>query len=111
MNLAMKTSLKQRGADLPKETLKLLNEMHADFEKQQPSIPSEVLIRTAGDRWLVGRKSDQREFYVFFDSKSSNLLEINGKNCDYCLCRINSVFLAEEVKKLSSTYFSTIFID
>jgi len=94
MNLAMKTSLKQRGADLPKETMKMLNEMHADFEKQQPSLPSEVLIRTSADRWLVGRKSDQREFYVFFDSKNANLLEIN-----------------EEVKKLTSTYFNTIFID
>jgi len=94
MNLAMKTSLKQRGADLPKESMKMLNEMHSDFEKIPPSLPSEVLLRTSADRWLVGRKSDQREFYVFFDSKNANLLEIN-----------------EEVKKLTSTYFNTIFID
>jgi len=93
MNLAMKTSLKQKGSDLPRETMKMLNEIHADFEKQ-PSVPSEVLIRTSSDRWLVGRKSDQREFYVFFDSKNANLLEIN-----------------EDVRKLSGTYFNNIFID
>jgi len=93
MNLAMKTSLRQKGADLPRETTKMLNEIHSDFEKQ-PSVPSEVLIRTSSDRWLVGRKSDQREFYVFFDSKNANLLEIN-----------------EEVKKLSGSYFNNIFID
>lgn len=78
MNLAMKTSLKQKGSDLPRETMIMLNEIHADFERQ-PSVPSEVLIRTASDKWLVGRKSDQREFYVFFDSKNANLLEVNGK--------------------------------
>jgi len=93
MNFAMKTVLKNKGADLPKETLKLLGEIHNDFENQK-SMPSEVLIRTATDRWIVGRKSDQREFFVFFDSRNANLLEIN-----------------EEVKKLSSTYFINIFID
>lgn len=93
MNFAMKTVLKQKGADLPKETLKLLSEIHGDFENQT-STPSEVLIRTATDKWIVGRKSDQREFFVFFDSKNANLLEIN-----------------EEVKKLSSLYFTNIFID
>jgi len=93
MNFAMKTVLKNKGADLPKETLKLLGEIHTDFENPKVS-PSEVLIRTATDRWIVGRKSDQREFFVFFDSRNANLLEIN-----------------EEVKKLSSTYFINIFID
>jgi len=93
MNLAIKTSLKQKGGDLPRDTTKMLNEIHADFERQ-PSLPSEVLIRTSSDRWLVGRKSDQREFYVFFDSKTANLLEIN-----------------EEVRKLGGTYFNNIFID
>lgn len=37
MNFAMKTVLKQKGAELPKETLKLLGEIHNDFETQVPS--------------------------------------------------------------------------
>jgi hypothetical protein len=39
---------------------------------------SEVLIRNQEDQWVVGRKSDQREFYVIFEHKNSHLIEING---------------------------------
>jgi len=73
--------------------MKMLNDIHTDFEKAPENL-SEVLIRTQNDRWIVGRKSDQREFFVIFDHKNSLLIEIN-----------------EEVKKLSSTYFNNIFID
>jgi len=93
MNFALKTSLKEKGAAVPRETMKMLNEIHSDFEKSPENI-SEVLIRTQNDRWIVGRKSDQREFYVIFDHKNSHLIEIN-----------------EEVRKLSTTYFGNIFID
>jgi len=92
MNFALKTSI-SKGLVIPRETMKMLNDIHADFEKSVESV-SEVLIRTQNDRWVVGRKSDQREFYVIFDHKNSHLIEIN-----------------EEVKKLSSTYFNNIFID
>jgi hypothetical protein len=37
-----------------------------------------MMVRTQTDGWVVGRKSDQREFYVIFDQKNANLLEING---------------------------------
>jgi len=93
MNFALKTSLKDKSQSIPRETMKMLNDLHADFEKSPENI-SEVLVRTQNDRWVVGRKSDQREFYVIFDQKNAHLIEIN-----------------EEVKKLSSTYFNNIFID
>jgi len=93
MNLALKTSLKNKGSELTKDTMRMINEIHADFDLSSENI-TEVLIRTSNDRWVVGRKSDQREFYVIFDSKNANLLEIN-----------------EEVRKLSSSYFNNIFID
>jgi len=93
MNCALKTSVKEKGGAIPRETMKMLNDIHTDFEKS-PENTSEVLIRTQNDRWVVGRKSDQREFYVIFDHKNSHLIEIN-----------------EEVRKLSSTYFNNIFID
>jgi len=93
MNLALKTSLKHKGQDLTPDIMRILNEMHSDFEASKEGI-NEVLIRTQNDGWVVGKKSDQREFYVIFDQKSANLIEIN-----------------EEVKKLSSTYFNNIFID
>lgn len=39
---------------------------------------NEMLIETQGGGWIVGKKSDQREFYIIFDQKSANLLQING---------------------------------
>jgi len=95
MNLAMKTSynMKTKSADLDRATLKILNELHAEFKKSTDN-SSEVLVRTANDRWIVARKSDQREFYVLFESKTAHLIEIN-----------------DEVKKLSTTYFGNIFLE
>jgi hypothetical protein len=61
---------------------------------RSPDKVSEVLIRTQTDKWIVARKSDQREFYVIFDPKNTNMVEIS-----------------EEVKKLVATNFSNIFID
>ena len=38
----------------------------------------ETVIKTASDYWVVGKKSDQREFYVVLNNKMANLAEING---------------------------------
>ncbi|KAL6054761.1 vacuolar fusion protein ccz1, variant 2 [Balamuthia mandrillaris] len=78
MNLALKTSLRNKGAEISREHMKILNDMHADFEKSTDDI-SELMARTQSDGWIIGRKSDQREFYVLFDNRNANLLEINGK--------------------------------
>jgi len=79
MNFALKTSIKEKGTVIPRDTMKMLNDIHTDFEKAPENL-SEVLIRTQNDRWIVGRKSDQREFFVIFDHKNSLLIEINGMN-------------------------------
>lgn len=77
MNFALKTSIKDKGLGIARDTMKMLNDIHSDFEKSPENI-SEVLVRTQNDKWVVGRKSDQREFYVIFDNKNSHLIEING---------------------------------
>eukprot|EP01119_Soliformovum_irregulare_P002749 TRINITY_DN13004_c0_g1_i1.p1 TRINITY_DN13004_c0_g1~~TRINITY_DN13004_c0_g1_i1.p1 ORF type:complete len:451 (-),score=121.75 TRINITY_DN13004_c0_g1_i1:246-1577(-) len=92
MNCALKTSLKEKGG-IARDVLKMLNDIHSDFENSPENL-SEILVRTQNDKWIVGRKSDQREFYVIFEHKNSHLIEIN-----------------EEVRKLSSAYFYNIFID
>jgi len=92
MNCALKTSLKEKGG-IARDVLKMLNDIHNDFESSPEGL-SEILVRTQNDKWIVGRKSDQREFYVIFEHKNSHLIEIN-----------------EEVRKLSSAYFYNIFID
>lgn len=41
------------------------------------------MVGTLNDGWIVGKKSDQREFFVIFDQKNANLLEINGPLFDF----------------------------
>ena len=105
MNLALKTSLQGKGDDIDGQTMETLKRMHDEFEKSKGSRESndskgskdsacEILVKSFNDRWIVGRRSEQREFFVIFDAtKGANLTEIN-----------------EEVKKLSSQYFQSIFI-
>lgn len=96
MNLALKTSIKRKGQIISREYMKILNDMHTDFEKYACLFPqwpvramysptnrsseniTELMVRTQDDGWIIGRKSDQREFYVIFDQKNANLLEVNG---------------------------------
>lgn len=97
MNLAQKTTLhtdsnkKSASINVPWDTLRLISDMNADLLKA--SDDSETIVKTqSGDCWVVGKKSDQREFYVVISQKNANLIEIN-----------------EEVKRLCSTHFSNIF--
>ena len=43
------------------------------------SSDGETIVRTATDCWVVGKKSDQREFYVVLNQKNANIIEINGR--------------------------------
>lgn len=96
MNLAMKTSLSEKISVLPLPTINLLNQMHQDFERSPESI-SEVVVNTLNDDWIVGRKSDQRELYVLFESQNFS--------------NNNIIHIEDKVKKLNSTYFGNIFLD
>lgn len=40
-------------------------------------------MKTMSDCWVVGRKSDQREFFVILNQKSANLIEINGEDFSF----------------------------
>ncbi|KAK6170283.1 hypothetical protein SNE40_018709 [Patella caerulea] len=95
MNLAQKTTLhidirKLSGVNIPQETLRLLGDINADLTRNNED--GETIVKTASDFWVVGKKSDQREFYVVINQKNANLIEIN-----------------EEVKKLCSTHLNSIF--
>lgn len=39
----------------------------------------EIIVKTSTDNWVVGKKSDHREFFVVINQKNANLIEINGK--------------------------------
>ena len=44
----------------------------------------ETIVKTTSDYWVVGKKSDQREFYVVINQRSANLIDINGEYCVVC---------------------------
>ncbi|XP_064640099.1 vacuolar fusion protein CCZ1 homolog [Lineus longissimus] len=95
MNLAQKTTVHAEGRKsanitIPNDTIKLLNDINADLTKKGED--GETIIKTCSDCWVVGKKSDQREFYVVINQRNANLIEIN-----------------EEVKKLCANSFSNIF--
>jgi len=98
MNLAQKSSFmtlpKKAGAQvvsgLAPEYVRYLTDMHSDFCRSQED--SEIILKTRGDWWVVGRKSDQREFFVILNVKNANLIDIN-----------------EEIRRLSATHFGNIF--
>ncbi|KAK3090405.1 hypothetical protein FSP39_011589 [Pinctada imbricata] len=83
MNLAQKTTVhtdnkKSSGIHIPPDTLRLLTDISADMSKS--SEDGETIVKTFSDNWVVGKKSDQREFYVVINQKNANLIEINGNN-------------------------------
>ena len=75
---------------LAPEYVRYLTDMHSDFCRSQED--SEIILKTRGDWWVVGRKSDQREFFVILNVKNANLIDIN-----------------EEIRRLSATHFGNIF--
>ncbi|XP_006814751.2 vacuolar fusion protein CCZ1 homolog [Saccoglossus kowalevskii] len=93
MNLAQKTTIHNRktlSAIINPEIIRLIADINADFDKTVDDV--ETVMKTMLDCWVVGKKSDQREFYVVINQKNANLIEIN-----------------EEVKRLCSTHFNNIF--
>eukprot|EP01060_Flectonema_neradi_P016272 TRINITY_DN22864_c0_g1_i1.p1 TRINITY_DN22864_c0_g1~~TRINITY_DN22864_c0_g1_i1.p1 ORF type:complete len:470 (+),score=77.95 TRINITY_DN22864_c0_g1_i1:56-1465(+) len=90
MNLALKSSLRRRGA-AEQETLRHVERLRKEFV-EMPNI-KEAWARTKENTWVVGRKSGSREFYSVFEGKS-HLSEAH-----------------EEVKRVSQVFFNGIFVD
>ncbi|XP_038064553.1 vacuolar fusion protein CCZ1 homolog isoform X1 [Patiria miniata] len=93
MNLAQKTTVHNRktsSATISPEMVRLISDINADFTRFEED--GETLMKTMSDCWVVGKKSDQREFYVVINQKNATLTEIN-----------------EEVKRLCAAHFTNIF--
>ncbi|XP_005097300.1 vacuolar fusion protein CCZ1 homolog [Aplysia californica] len=95
MNLAQQTTVhidlqKRSGVNIPLDILRLLGDINADLTRDNED--GETMVKTTSDYWVVGKKSEQREFYVVINQRSANLIEIN-----------------DEVKRLCNTYLNSIF--
>ena len=47
---------------------------------------TECMVRTAGDYWVVCKRSDSRELYVIICDRNANLTHINGKTLSSTAC-------------------------
>eukprot|EP00040_Diaphanoeca_grandis_P036550 m.233390 g.233390 ORF g.233390 m.233390 type:complete len:456 (-) comp33640_c4_seq1:58-1425(-) len=100
MNLAQKSSFmslpKKSGmpviSTVSPDYVQYLTDMHTDFSGTSTAQDCEIILKTEGDCWVVGRQSDQRQFFVILNQKHANLIEIN-----------------EEIRRLSQTHFGNIF--
>ncbi|KAI6651632.1 hypothetical protein LOD99_4883 [Oopsacas minuta] len=93
MNLAVKSTL--HSVSYPyefqasNELMRLLADMHDDFECSKHG---EIFIRTRDDTWVVGRRSDQREFFVVLYYKNATLMNVH-----------------EEIRKITNEQFTNVF--
>ncbi|XP_041362737.1 vacuolar fusion protein CCZ1 homolog [Gigantopelta aegis] len=98
MNLAQKTTVhidirKLSGVNIPQDTLRLLADINADLTRGNED--GETIVKTLSDYWVVGKKSDQREFYVVINQKNANLIDINEEVKKLCTMHLNNVFFLD----------------
>lgn len=111
MNRAVKTTVhldnRQAGnVNISEEELKLIADIKAGFSgvKRKAGFYGETVVKTMNDcYWVVGKVSNDREFYVAIqhkNDKNANLIAINGmlrkiylKKCSILYFRTNKVFL------------------
>lgn len=98
MNLAQQTTVhmdlqKRAGINIPQEIMRLLSDINADLTRSNHD--GETIVKTTSDFWVVGKKSDSREFYVVINQKNANLIEINEEVKRLCTSHLNSVFFLD----------------
>lgn len=98
MNLAQQTTVhidlqKRSGVNIPQDILRLLGDINADLTRDDDD--GETMVKTTSDFWVVGKKSEQREFYVVINQRSANLIEINDEIKRLCNTYLNSIFFLD----------------
>ena len=94
MNLAIKTTIHSRKSSpvmsVTNDMMKLIVDIRSDLDGMPGD--REMILKNLADCWIVGRRSDKREFFVILNQKNASLVDIN-----------------EEVKRLMSTRFNNVF--
>ncbi|XP_022920945.1 vacuolar fusion protein CCZ1 homolog [Onthophagus taurus] len=95
MNLAYKSTthldkIQTGNLSCPKDCVKIMADICA--RKSVDDYASETIVKTLNDNWIIGKRSNLREFYVALQQKDANIKDISG-----------------EVKKLSENQLKGIF--
>lgn len=93
MNLALKSTVKNRGADISRETMSTLLDMHEYFQRSGTAL-GEILVKTASDSWIIGKKAESRLLFVLIDQRNKTILDI-----------------ADDIQALCTRAFKGVFVD
>jgi hypothetical protein len=91
MNLALKSTIKQRGIELPKETMSTLLDMHETFERAG-TYQGDVIVKTAAENWIIGKRSESRLLFVLIDQRNKTILDIADDVQAVCAKAFKGVF-------------------
>lgn len=75
MNLALKSTLKNKGFEIPRETMNTLLDMHESFLRSA-TYQGEVIVKTASDSWIIGKRAESRLLFVLIDQRSKSILDV-----------------------------------
>ncbi|XP_062508290.1 vacuolar fusion protein CCZ1 homolog [Corticium candelabrum] len=96
MNLAQKSTVHLKrppSLGISHYSMRLICDISADFSRSEED--GETIMKTAGDYWVVAKRSDQREFYIILHNKSANLIEVNEEVKRMCAMHFNNIFFLD----------------
>ncbi|XP_023243814.1 vacuolar fusion protein CCZ1 homolog [Centruroides sculpturatus] len=96
LNLAEKSTIhidarKTGHMSFPPEIIKLLADINFDLSRLTDA--GEIIGKTVADCWVIGKLSEQREFYVVLQQKNANIINVS-----------------DELKRLNAINFQNIFL-
>ncbi|KAJ3299182.1 vacuolar fusion protein ccz1 [Borealophlyctis nickersoniae] len=78
MNLAFKTSIGQhKSTAITEDIARCLGALHEEFESSNCGL-EEVCVKTGADVWIVGRRSENREFYIVLPKADASLTDVEA---------------------------------
>lgn len=80
------------------------------FIKRSRDKIHEQIINASG-KWVLGKKSEDREIFIIFEDRKDTLNDVYGKFKNDLKTFYLFFFPTEELRRLSTTLFSNLFID
>lgn len=96
MNLAQKSTVhseRRSGIVVPLELVRFLADINEDLQQLEDA--GEMTAKTTSEWWVVGKLSDQREFYVVLNQKSANIIQIQDEVKRLCASQFQNIFFLD----------------
>lgn len=96
MNLAQKSTVhseRRSGIVVPPELVRFLADINEDLQQLEDA--GEMTAKTTSEWWVVGKLSDQREFYVVLNQKSANIIQIQDEVKRLCASQFQNIFFLD----------------